>query len=106
MNNSKHFNNTLFESLSVGLALTRMDGTLVEINPAFAKIIGRTPDEICKLSYWDITPVEYHEQEKNSYKIYMTLENMVLMKRNIFMPMDIAYQFDYKVGLSSIMVKI
>ena len=64
MNYNEDLNRSLFESLPIGLALTRMDGNLVEINSAFAQIIGRTHDEIYKLSYWDITPAEYSEQEK------------------------------------------
>jgi len=64
MNNNEGFSRTLFESLPIGLALTRMDGKLVKINSAFSQIIGRTHDETYKLSYWDITPAEYNEQEK------------------------------------------
>ena len=68
MNNSKHFNNILFESLPIGLALTRMDGSIIEVTPAFAKIIGCTNDDIYKLSYWDLTPVDYNEQEQRQLK--------------------------------------
>ncbi len=68
MNNSKHFNNILFESLPIGLALTRMDGSIIEVNPAFANIIGRTNDDIYKLSYWELTPVDYNEQEQRQLK--------------------------------------
>lgn len=64
MNNSLDFNRVLFESLPIGLALTRMDGAIEEINPAFAQILGYTIEEVCKLSYWDITPIDYSEQEQ------------------------------------------
>jgi PAS domain S-box-containing protein len=61
---SNHYNRLLFETSVIGLALCRMDGSLVDINPTFANIIGRSIDESLKLSYWDITPEKYSEQEK------------------------------------------
>lgn len=38
---SEHTLRMLFELLPVGLALCRMDGTLVDVDPAYARIIGR-----------------------------------------------------------------
>ena len=64
MNYNEDFSRTLFESLPVGLALTRMDGSIVEINSAFSQIIGYTNEDVYRLSYWDITPVDYSEQEQ------------------------------------------
>lgn len=69
MDSSKHFNNILFESLPIGLALTRLDGSIVEVNPAFAQIIGRTNEELYKLSCWDLTPIEYSEDEQRQLKV-------------------------------------
>lgn len=60
---SQQYNRMLFESSPVGLALCRMNGTLVDINQAFANIIGRTIAETLKCSYWDITPEKYSEME-------------------------------------------
>lgn len=68
MDKSKHFNSVLCESLPIGLALTRMDGSIVEVNPAFAQIIGRTHEDIYKLSYWDLAPVDYNDQEQKQLK--------------------------------------
>lgn len=68
MSSSKHFNNILFESLPIGLALTRMDGSIVEVNPAFSQIVGRTHEELHKLSNWELTPYDYHEQEHKQLK--------------------------------------
>ncbi len=53
----------LMAQLPLGLALCRMDGSLVEVNPAYGAIIGRTVDETLGLSYWDITPKKYADQE-------------------------------------------
>ncbi|MBC8319285.1 MAG: PAS domain S-box protein [Bacteroidetes bacterium] len=58
------YNRSLFDTLPIGLALASMDGTLVDVNPAYAEIIGRTIDECKKLTYWDITPKAYDEQEQ------------------------------------------
>ncbi|MDH5425751.1 MAG: PAS domain S-box protein, partial [Gammaproteobacteria bacterium] len=61
---SDQYNRTLFESCSIGLALTDMSGKLLDINQSYADIIGRSIKETKKLSYWEITPKKYNEQEK------------------------------------------
>lgn len=61
---SEDYNRFLFNTSPIGLALSNMDGSLVDINPAFAKIIGRTIRETLNLSYWEITPKKYADQEK------------------------------------------
>ncbi len=60
---SERYNRTLFEDSPIGLALCRMDGTLVDVNPAYANIMGRNVAETMKLTYWGITPGKYSEQE-------------------------------------------
>ncbi|MBD1886022.1 PAS domain S-box protein [Microcoleus vaginatus] len=44
----------LLELSPIGLALCRTDGTLLDVNPAFASIIGRTVAETLHLNYWEI----------------------------------------------------
>ena len=61
----EQFDRVLFELLPVGLALCRMDGILVDVNPAFAAIIGRTVEETLALTYWEITPEKYADQERS-----------------------------------------
>ncbi len=61
---SQRYNRTLFEQSAIGLALCRMDGELVDINPAYASIIGRSIEETLQLSYWDITPKSYIKKEE------------------------------------------
>lgn len=61
---SERYNRMLFESLPTGLALCRMDGSLVDVNAAYANMLGRTIEETLLLSYWDITPKKYAEQEQ------------------------------------------
>ncbi len=61
---SKQFNRNLFEICPIGLALCRLNGKLVEVNPAFAAILGRTAEETLNLTYWEITPEKYLAQEQ------------------------------------------
>ncbi|MEG4337129.1 PAS domain S-box protein [Microcoleus sp. D3_18_C2] len=64
----------LLELCPIGLALCRTDGTFLDVNPAFASIIGRTVAETLHLNYWEIQqtqcarPEKYLEcQAKNSH---------------------------------------
>ena len=61
---SEQYSRMLFETSSIGLALTKHDGKFVDVNPAYAKIIGRTIEETLKLDYWEITPKIYNSQEQ------------------------------------------
>jgi len=54
----------LFDTSPTALVLCSMDGRLVDVNPSFLRIIGCTEGEARNLSYWDITPKEYADQEK------------------------------------------
>ena len=60
---SRQYNRTLFASSPIGLALCSMDGSLIDVNEAFANIMGRTVEETLRLTYWDITPEKYADQE-------------------------------------------
>ncbi len=72
---SEQYNRTLFDQNPVGIALAGMDGSLVDVNNAYAAIIGRTIEEIRLLTYWDITPVKYTEQEQQQLKSLNTIGN-------------------------------
>lgn len=65
---SSRFNELLFESSPAGLALCAMDGTLLEVNKAYCHIIGYREDEVLTLSYWDITPIEFEDQERTQLR--------------------------------------
>ncbi len=58
----------LFEASTMGLAISSTDGTIVEVNPAFASILGRTVDECRGLNYWEITPEAYARQQKKQFE--------------------------------------
>ncbi len=72
---SEEYNRDLLELLPIGLALCRMDGSLVDVNNAFAKIIGRTVEETLNLTYWDITPEKYADQEARQLESLRTTGN-------------------------------
>jgi len=65
---SELYNRMLFDQAPVGLALCRMNGELVDINPAYAQILDRTVEETLQLSYWNITPEKYAEDEEDQLK--------------------------------------
>lgn len=52
-----------FENVHVGIAKNSMAGDFVEINPEFERFTGYSVDELNKMSYWDLTPEKYAEQE-------------------------------------------
>lgn len=68
----RDYNRLLFEKLSIGLALCKMDGTLIDVNEAYAKMIGRTVEETLNLTYWQITPEEYREEELKQLELLKT----------------------------------
>lgn len=65
---SEEYNRLLFELSPVGLALCRMDGVLVDVNSAYGRIIGRSVAETLHLTYWEITPGKYADQEKEQLR--------------------------------------
>ncbi|OFX63085.1 MAG: hypothetical protein A2066_03510 [Bacteroidetes bacterium GWB2_41_8] len=60
---SEKYNRMLFEQSAIGLALNSFDGKMIDINTTFSAIIGRTVNETKALTYWDITPSKYQQQE-------------------------------------------
>ncbi|MDE5417415.1 PAS domain S-box protein [Labilibaculum sp. DW002] len=61
---SDNFTQMLFNESPIGLALTKFTGELIDVNQAYANIIGHTIEETLKLTYWDITPEKYAKQEE------------------------------------------
>lgn len=64
LRDSNQYNRMLFDETTIGLALCQMNGQLVDINPAYASILGRTVEKTLKLSYWDITSEKYAKDER------------------------------------------
>ena len=61
---STTYNRMLFDMSPVGLALVDMSGKLIDVNPEFLNIIGYSEDAAKELSYWELTPESYHDQEQ------------------------------------------
>ncbi|MEP3246668.1 MAG: PAS domain S-box protein [Sneathiella sp.] len=60
---SEQYNRMLFEQSPIGLALNHATGEYVDVNPAYAQILGYSADELNGMSLWDVTPKDQHEQE-------------------------------------------
>ncbi len=69
---SEAFNRQLVTEFPIGLASCRLDGHLVFVNTVFAQILGRTVEEVLSLSYWDITPSKYADQEAEQLRLIHT----------------------------------
>lgn len=54
----------LFESSRDGLVQTDLDGNFINCNHAFLDMLGYSLDELQEMKFYDITPEEYHEWEK------------------------------------------
>jgi PAS domain S-box-containing protein len=54
----------LFDDAPIGLALCRLDGALIEVNPAYAAMVGRSAEELSRLSHREITPERYAADEQ------------------------------------------
>lgn len=49
----------------VAITLNRFsDGLFLEANPALFQMLGYTPDEFAGLTYWDLTPHQYRQEEE------------------------------------------
>jgi len=53
----------MFETSPLGMARTTLDGAFLEANAAFLGIVGYGLEELRALSYWDLTPVRFADDE-------------------------------------------
>ncbi|MBD2363567.1 PAS domain S-box protein [Anabaena minutissima FACHB-250] len=60
----EEYSRHLLEQCPIGLVLYRLDGTLIDINPAYAAILGRTVPETLHLNHWQITAENYIAAER------------------------------------------
>ncbi|GAB4383175.1 MAG: hypothetical protein Kow00121_44620 [Elainellaceae cyanobacterium] len=65
LNQSDEYSRQLFEQCPVGLVLCRLDGKLVDVNPAFASMLGYAPLEILNFTYQQLTPQEYTHTDES-----------------------------------------
>ena len=56
----------LFELCPVGIALTDFEtGAFIDVNDAVLRQLGYTRDELLQLTYFDVTPAEFHDRDGN-----------------------------------------
>ncbi|MFK8138921.1 MAG: PAS domain S-box protein [Bdellovibrionales bacterium] len=53
----------LYQKSPFGFAFCDMDGNLLDVNSKYEEITGYSEEELKKLSYWELTPNKYEEQE-------------------------------------------
>ncbi len=58
----------LHNSMMDGYVFVRMNGTIVDSNVEFQKMVGFTPAELIMLSYVDLTPLKWHSMEEQIVK--------------------------------------
>ncbi|MBS0015894.1 MAG: PAS domain-containing protein [Arthrospira sp. SH-MAG29] len=64
---------SLFDLSPLGIALNDMQGQFIEANPAITEMTGYTLEELKTLSYWELTPVEYEEDEARQLELLNTI---------------------------------
>ena len=69
---SERYNRMLFENSPIGLTLGRMDGSLIEVNQAFADIVGLGIEEAKELTAWHTSPGGSSLQEKRRLECLST----------------------------------
>ena len=69
LHKSRQYHRMLFEYAPIGLMLCRMNGELVDVNAAYARIIGRSVEETLQLTNGDITPRDYGEVEQRQLEM-------------------------------------
>ncbi|HEX5392042.1 MAG TPA: EAL domain-containing protein [Rhodocyclaceae bacterium] len=55
----------LYELSPLGIAMTDVTGRFQEFNQAFCRLTGYSEDELRGRGYWELTPPEYSEADKN-----------------------------------------
>jgi PAS domain S-box-containing protein len=99
MNTTKNYNRMLLENTVIGLVLCRMNGDLVDVNSAFSELLGKSIEETLTLTYWQITPKKYTDQENSLLDSLKKPEDMDLMKKSISMRTATLFLYSYRVRL-------
>jgi PAS domain S-box-containing protein len=56
---------TLHESMMDGFVYVSLEGKILEFNSVYQQMLGYDPEELCVLTYQELTPLEWHEFEKD-----------------------------------------
>ena len=60
---TQEYHRALWDNSSTPQAVQQLDGTILDANQAFAKLIGRSLVETLGLNIWAITPQKYHSKQ-------------------------------------------
>ncbi|MCC5897019.1 MAG: PAS domain-containing protein [Phormidium sp. BM_Day4_Bin.17] len=86
---------SLFDLSPLGISLNDMQGQFIEANPAITEITGYSLEEIQTLSYWDLTPAQYADDETrqlellNSIGRYGPYEKEYIHKQGYRVPIEL-----------------
>jgi len=96
---SEQYNRMLYEQSPIGLALNHIDGQFVDVNPAYARILGYTAEELQTMTSWNITPFDQHDQEITQLKALqekrptLPFEKEVIHKDGTRVPVQVSYYY-------------
>ena len=76
LNNNQEYHRVLWENSPTAQVIYQLDGTILDVNQAFADLIGRTVIETLGLNIWAITPIQYHD--------FQSLERTILEQQGRF----------------------
>lgn len=68
LNATKQKLSLFYQNSPFGFAFCDMQGVLIDVNKKYEEITGYCLDELKNLSYWDITPKKYEEEEAKQIK--------------------------------------
>ncbi|MEH6494364.1 MAG: ATP-binding protein [Pseudomonas marincola] len=87
---SEQYNRMLFEHSPIGLALNNQDGSFINVNPAFTKIVSYSQEELSKLSIWDLVVNENNKNLPSPGPSTLS-ENEILDKNGNIIPIQLSY---------------
>lgn len=99
------YSDLLFHQSPIGLALCDINGNVVDLNKAACRTIGYTIEETLALSYWDLTPKKYADQEALQLKslqekgCYGPYEKEYIHKNGSLIPVRLSGMIIQKEGL-------
>ncbi len=86
LNNNQEYHRVLWENSPTAQVIHQLDGTILDVNQAFADLIGRTVVETLGLNVWAITPIQYHD--------FQSLERTTLEQQGRFQAERAYLHFD------------
>jgi PAS domain S-box-containing protein len=96
----------LYESLGDGIVSVSSDGTLLEFNEAYRRMLGYTAEELRGMSYIDVTPGRWHAEERRILDEnvrrrapFTSYEKEYRRKDGTVFPVEIRAFFQYPEGL-------